>query len=330
MQPLTLNLSEEDYLTFEKDPVKYKLYQKAIHDALVDRVGDNKSIITTIMILGAGRGPLVNAAYYASIQAKCKISLIVVEKNPCPRKSLEKTLDALRSKGLNVTLIYEDMRNLQLEDDMKADIFVSELLGSFGDNELSPECLDEAEKVLKDDGISIPYTYSSYVQPITSWPSYQNYRSNPENFEQPWVLNTPNYYIIDDPKLLWSFHHPKKLRDEKYISNYRHETVSFKAKEDSVLHGFAGYFSTNLYKDIEFNIVPSTHTKDLISWWPMFFASKNVKFVGKGETIKIEFERKIIPNEKVWYQWKIDNDEPSNVEGKYNPFYLTSEIEELN
>jgi protein arginine N-methyltransferase 5 len=31
----------------------------------------------------------------------------------------------------------------------KADILVSELLGSFGDNELSPECLDGAHKFLK-------------------------------------------------------------------------------------------------------------------------------------------------------------------------------------
>ena len=31
----------------------------------------------------------------------------------------------------------------------KADILVSELLGSIGDNELSPECLDGAQSFLK-------------------------------------------------------------------------------------------------------------------------------------------------------------------------------------
>ena len=31
----------------------------------------------------------------------------------------------------------------------QADILVSELLGSFGDNELSPECLDGAQTFLK-------------------------------------------------------------------------------------------------------------------------------------------------------------------------------------
>ena len=46
------------------------------------------------------------------------------------------------------------------------DILVSELLGSFGDNELSPECLDGAQKFLKPTGVSIPTSYTSYIGPI--------------------------------------------------------------------------------------------------------------------------------------------------------------------
>lgn len=43
----------------------------------------------------------------------------------------------------------------------KADILVSELLGSFGDNELSPECLDGAQRFLK--GIRLLLAYLLYV-----------------------------------------------------------------------------------------------------------------------------------------------------------------------
>ncbi|KAI7985377.1 Mediator of RNA polymerase II transcription subunit 34 [Camellia lanceoleosa] len=39
---------------------------------------------------------------------------------------------------------------------------ISELLGSFGDNELSPECHDGAQRFLKPDGISIPSSYVSF------------------------------------------------------------------------------------------------------------------------------------------------------------------------
>lgn len=46
-----------------------------------------------------------------------------------------------------VTVISCDMREWNPPE--KADIIVSELLGSFGDNELSPECLDNVLKFLR-------------------------------------------------------------------------------------------------------------------------------------------------------------------------------------
>lgn len=49
----------------------------------------------------------------------------------------------------DVHLVPGDMRCLSNPPPEKADIFVSELLGSFGDNELSPECLDGAQHLLK-------------------------------------------------------------------------------------------------------------------------------------------------------------------------------------
>ena len=49
--------------------------------------------------------------------------------------------------GDRVTVVSCDMREWDAPE--KADILVSELLGSFGDNELSPECLDGAQKFLK-------------------------------------------------------------------------------------------------------------------------------------------------------------------------------------
>lgn len=49
--------------------------------------------------------------------------------------------------GDQVTVVSCDMREWAAPE--KADIIVSELLGSFGDNELSPECLDGAQHFLK-------------------------------------------------------------------------------------------------------------------------------------------------------------------------------------
>lgn len=46
-----------------------------------------------------------------------------------------------------VTIVACDMREWSAPE--KSDILVSELLGSFGDNELSPECLDGVQQFLK-------------------------------------------------------------------------------------------------------------------------------------------------------------------------------------
>jgi hypothetical protein len=48
--------------------------------------------------------------------------------------------------GDQVMVVDHDMRTWKAPQ--KADILVSELLGSFGDNELSPECLDGAQSFL--------------------------------------------------------------------------------------------------------------------------------------------------------------------------------------
>ena len=46
-----------------------------------------------------------------------------------------------------MTVVAADMRRWDAPE--RADILVSELLGSFGDNELSPECLDGAQATPK-------------------------------------------------------------------------------------------------------------------------------------------------------------------------------------
>jgi protein arginine N-methyltransferase 5 len=62
------------------------------------------------------------------------------------------------SWGDNVHIIFGDIRCIPPPPE-KADIIVSELLGSFGDNELSPECLDGAMRFLK--GLCYPNTTES-------------------------------------------------------------------------------------------------------------------------------------------------------------------------
>lgn len=110
--------------------------------------------------------------YYFS--AERKVRVFAVEKNSNAVITLRnRVLEEWEPNGAKVEVIAGDMRQWQAPE--KADIFVSELLGSFADNELSPDCLDGAqERFLKPDGISIPSRYTSYLAPMQSTKIYND------------------------------------------------------------------------------------------------------------------------------------------------------------
>ena len=120
--------------------------------------------------------------------------MFAVEKNPNAVITLQH--QQLELWGDQVTVISSDMRDWNPDPEDYADILVSELLGSFGDNELSPECLDGAQKFLKPRGISIPYSYTSYIGPLQSSKLYNEVRNCKDetkhplaNFETPYVVH---------------------------------------------------------------------------------------------------------------------------------------------
>lgn len=280
LQPLYDNLDAYTYEIFETDPIKYHAYQKAIELALIDKVPYEEIATKTviIMIVGAGRGPLVRAALNASKKTGIKTKIFIVEKNP----NAVLTLTALSEEiwfNENIEVISSDIRDFDPVE--KADILVSELLGSFGDNELSPECLHAAQKHLKSNGISIPCKSTSYISPSMSSRLYNNVRMFPtpitqRNITVNYGLQSENYYgvylkniyHIDEPKSLFEFVHPNF---EKNVDFTRFKTLQFSAKVDCVLHGFSGYFDTVLYKEITLSIHPMNHTPGLISWFAVFF-----------------------------------------------------------
>ncbi|CAM9492940.1 unnamed protein product, partial [Ectocarpus sp. 12 AP-2014] len=174
LQPLMDNLESQTYEAFEKDPVKYKQYERAIVKALELEKKKEGVDTTVLMVVGAGRGPLVQAALNAGATAGRALKVYAVEKNANAVITLRNR--AIMDKWTNVTIVAKDMREFAPEE--KADILVSELLGSWGDNELSPECLDGAQRFLKEGGVSIPQEYTSYVAPMSShklWREVSNF-----------------------------------------------------------------------------------------------------------------------------------------------------------
>ncbi|KAB2575313.1 Protein arginine N-methyltransferase 5 [Lasiodiplodia theobromae] len=177
LQPLADNLESITYEVFEKDPVKYEWYQNAVEQALLDWAAQNKQGSgpdgkVVVAVAGAGRGPLVTRSLNASRNSGVKIDMWAVEKNPNAYVLLQR--HNRDSWAGQVTVVKSDMRfwkgpHRPDGSHGHVDILVSELLGSFADNELSPECLDGVQHVLNPThGISIPASYTAHLTPLSA------------------------------------------------------------------------------------------------------------------------------------------------------------------
>ncbi|SMQ54026.1 unnamed protein product [Zymoseptoria tritici ST99CH_1A5] len=353
LQPLTDNLESITYEVFEKDPVKYEWYEKAAAAALKDlqaKLGGSREII--VAVVGAGRGPLVTRVLRASKSTGIKVTCCAVEKNPNAHVLIQRrnATDPLWNK--QVIVVKTDMRSWPgptINNEVKkVDILVSELLGSFGDNELSPECLDGVQHVLHPEhGINIPQNYSAWMAPIATPRLHADLLSRgggSEKWELPAVVMLHQYDDlcvlpgedrIAEVKEAWTFTHPappsilaqSALRaggttdaggwtggDGKNEHNARSCKVTFHATERGVCHGLGGYFESVLYapedgsKPIELSINPVTideKSRDMISWFPIFFPLKTPMYVPDNAEIEVSMWRQT-DDRKVWYEWFVE------------------------
>ncbi|GAY44567.1 hypothetical protein CUMW_082910, partial [Citrus unshiu] len=294
-QPLMDNLEAQTYETFEKDSVKYIQYQRAIGNALVDRVPDEEASSLTTAAEETGR----------------KLKIYAVEKNPNAVVTLH-SLVRLEGWEKTVTIVSCDMRCWDAPE--KADILVSELLGSFGDNELSPECLDGAQRFLKQDGISIPSSYTSFIQPVTASKLHNDVKSHKDvvHFETAYVVKVHSVARLAPCEPVFTFTHPNFSTKK---SNQRYKKLRFEIPSDtgsSMVHGFAGYFDAMLYKDVHLGIEPSTATPNMFSWFAIFFPLRTPVCIRPGSPLEVHFWR-CCGSTKVWYEWCVASPNPSPV-----------------
>ena len=233
---------------------------------------ENMKLNISVAYVGAGRGPLLRRASEAAEEVGgINLELLAIEKNPNAIVTLR---NMKREQHMDNLQIYEtDMREWGLTpntQDIKVDLVVSELLGSFGDNELSPECLDGAKRILKEGGIYIPSSYTSYIQPISSYLLWKKLKNSCSSFHIPYVTKFKSVILIDAPKPLFTFLHP---RPKTLIQgdNSRYEVLKFISHKELYIHGFAGYFDTTLFADLHISISPLNPTPQMHSWFPMYF-----------------------------------------------------------
>lgn len=187
------------------------------------------------------------------------------------------------------------------------DILISELLGSFADNELSPECLDGILPLLNPThGISIPASYTAYLTPIAAPKLHADILARTATdkgaHNTPYVVmlhaidylsttsrpntasSTTNSSAIPTPvpNILpaWSFRHgpmePLPASSEN-AHNTRQARLNFNLRDRALCHGLAGYFEATLYPGVELSTNPLTmdeKSPEMMSWFPIFFPLK--------------------------------------------------------
>ncbi|KAI6177144.1 hypothetical protein M3Y97_00874900 [Aphelenchoides bicaudatus] len=354
LRPAEDNLSCSVYSTFEKHVHKYELYGKAILHAVTDLFEEgvcSSSKPPIIFVVGAGRGGIVEQVFKAeahlnekrAVSTPKKWTVVAIEKNPFAVLSLEASN---RQRFMNrVKIVQADARDinaLQVSLKEKADLIVSEMLGSFGCNELSPEMLECVEKAF------LPRKN----QPIHSLRMLQSVKARQSGFYErlQWqkardpnstlASTTEQFYVVPLNRLhrlledhtriqkCFTFNHPNA--DQAYSQAVEH---SFKLDVTCDVTGFAGYFDAVLYKNHYLSTLPGNHhNAAAMSWFPIYVPVQEPIRCPVGSQLTLKMKR-CKDNTGVWYEWQESNGEiifesaVQNQNGQFDFMRLTSDEE---
>ncbi|KAF7456455.1 Protein arginine N-methyltransferase 5 [Cryptosporidium felis] len=324
LQPLHKNLKSIEYEVFESDLIKYDKYYQAIKSFISDHIDKLEEL--NIMVVGAGRGGLIYSSIKAIENLNIKsFNIVSIEKNINAVITLKARIaNEFKHYSKNISVVHSDIRNLSLKDEF--DLIISELLGSFSDNELSPECLAHAQNFLKPKGVMIPQNYCSFVEPISCkkiWnTAVMHLRGT--SLETPFVCRLKSKYdiSIEGPKKVFSFHHPINSFEDDQDMIFA--SIDFTSKTNSTLHGFLGHFECILYKDIGFSTNPKRASDGLTSWFDFFIPIDNPISISKSDIITFNIWRKS-SKDKIWYEWLVTSPLTShlhNSNGRIYSIYL--------
>lgn len=281
LQPLRDNLGLGVYEIFEQDTTKYAQYGNALQLAVEDLLARNRAI--DILVVGPGRGPLIALARSACLEVGTEYTITAVEKNP----ECIGLLQQQNSKNWSgeVAIIQADIRELE---NTHYDLVVSELLGSFGCNELCPEIL---ELFVREDVVMIPQRYSSFLEPIYS-PLIDELPQ--EKLQQPFLINLSSFYSTAKPVKVFDFEHPSSIGSSR--------EVSLEFESIATINALQGYFTADLYGHFQIGTLPGLSEDEHCgkSWYPIIFPIVPIK-----GTIRVVFKR-IVSDKRVWYEWSVN------------------------
>lgn len=267
LNPSVENLDLIVYETFEKDKFKYDQYEEAISLAITDLKTTIKE--PKILVVGAGKGGLVHRAF------KHCHDITIVEKN---LKVTPHLYDQNQTHWQGKVKIHVgDVRKF---DCKPYDLVISEMIGSFGCNEMFPEIIRLHNKIV------IPSQVQSMISLI----------NNALEYDKPYLNNIKMYYAVAESAKLWEFNYPGDNDTDKHVE------LNMEVQVSGTVNSVMGVFESDLYGGISITNVKSRNYCK--SWFPIIFPIEPFD-VKKGDDVRVEFWR----FSGLTYRWKINDKE---------------------
>lgn len=346
LEPLTENLQDYTYNLFEKDSFKYEQYGRAFIKALIQlNKSWNLEEKPHILFLGPGRGPLIDKFFDALefLQTPSEnFTITAIERNPAVMIYLKQRNSQLWKNNVNILNMdardYDNSQYAALHS--KVNMVISELIGSFGCNELMPECIDSISNSVFCDPhcVFIPQKLDCYVAPVLA-PKYWKLALK-LSFDKMYIPMIPEMELFSErPEPVWSFVSESKKNNQhlqqthqgstnhndsnssdnvctidnafstnnlfRNKHNSRNSRISIQIEKKGTLHGLAGYFKAALFDDIEVSNLPKeVGMRDCVSWLPAFFPLESPLNMFEGQEVSV-FMQRICSGPNVWYEWSV-------------------------
>lgn len=279
----------EMHLWMLRDDVRTEAYERALVKAI--RPGD------VVVDVGAGTGLLSMMACRAGaarVYALEETGII----------DLAKTL--VRNNGYADRVILMKGNSGRLELPERADVVVSETIGSFVFSEDILETMEDARlRFLRPGGILIPWKIAIRMTPVESWREGAGFLERPvrgldyraaagllKHDTATAARTVGRADMLDEARTLYEI----DFRAGGGVHDFE-RTLEFRARRDGVVHGFLGTWSARLHDDVDLLCEPDAPA---MSWHPLLFPLPAGLPVRAGDRIVLTFGRQ---DRAGWY-WR--------------------------
>ncbi|MBI3600285.1 MAG: methyltransferase domain-containing protein [Nitrospinae bacterium] len=268
----------DDYYDMMSDRVRMESYRKAVFETV--KKGD------VVLDLGSGPGILSFFAVQAGAKKVYAVEKMAESINLARQVAVKNGFDS------SVVFIHGNSKDIELPE--KADVVVSETLGSFALEENTLEfTIDARSRFLKEGGKMVPQGVQLWLAPVSSpvvykkmkfWQDVYNIDFSPASEEIAKKL------LIEDIEPSFLLSQPKCFKDID-LTTVESSTIEgdivFDFVKSGMLHGFGGWFRTFLTPSISFITspdAPKTH------WRQAFFPLREPISVTGRDSIRINMK----------------------------------------